>query len=208
MRRLASICSLGVIAAALVSISCLKPAGGAGQAVPGDDQRRPGTERFDPLDMPGDMNVVPESNPRSGTITGHVAFVESDTIESGLDSVEVIEVPDDVDSASNQAYRVQIFTSKVYGEARHARKIAEEIFDRPVTADYEVPYFKVRVGSFRSREQAEEYALRAKAAGYRDAWVVVVNVNVRQPALLYEGELPMMDEADSLFEESPGPQDD
>ena len=66
----------------------------------------------------------------------------------------------------------------------------------------------MRVGSFRSREEAEEYALRAKAAGYRDAWVVVVNVKVRQPALLYEGDLPMLDQADSLFEESPGPQDE
>lgn len=208
MRRLKSICSLSVIAAVLISTSCLKPAGGTGGAAPGSDQRPSGTERFDPLDMPDDMNVVPSSNPRSGAITGHVAFVESDSTESGLDLTGVTELPDDIDSASNQAYRVQIFTSKVYGEARHARKIAEEIFDRLVTADYEVPYFKVRVGSFRSREEAEEYALRAKAAGYRDAWVVVVNVKVRQPALLYEGDLPMLDQADSLFEESPGPQDE
>ncbi|MDH4157833.1 MAG: SPOR domain-containing protein [candidate division Zixibacteria bacterium] len=208
MRRLVSICSISVIAATLISTSCLKPAGEAGRTAPGGDRALPGTERFDPLDMPGDMNVVPRSNPQSGPVTGHVAFVESDSAEYGLDLADVTQVPDDVDSASNQAYRVQIFTSKVFGEAQHARKIAEEIFDRPVTADYEVPYFKVRVGSFRSREEAEEYALRAKAAGYRDAWVVVVNVNVRQPALLYDGELPMIYEADSLFDESPGLQDE
>ena len=55
--------------------------------------------------------------------------------------------------------------------------------------DYEVPYYKVRVGSFGSREEAEEYQQRAKAAGYRNAWVVMVNLGVKEAKPLYD-EMP------------------
>ncbi len=91
-----------------------------------------------------------------------------------------------IDTLNNQAFRVQILTTKVYGEARTALRVAEEIFDRPVFMDYEVPYFKLRVGNFAERETAENYQQRAKAAGYTKAWVVVVTVGVEEPAPLYE----------------------
>ncbi|MBU0984142.1 MAG: SPOR domain-containing protein, partial [candidate division Zixibacteria bacterium] len=89
-------------------------------------------------------------------------------------------------SANNQAFRVQIFTSKLYNDARQALRVAEEIFDRQLYIDYEVPYFKVRVGSFDTRDAAEAYQLKAKAAGYGNAWVVLVTVGVVEAAPLYD----------------------
>ena len=89
-----------------------------------------------------------------------------------------------------------------------AVQVAEEIFDRPVYLDYEVPYFKIRVGSFFDRDQAEDYMMRARAAGYKEAWVVVTNVAVREAAPLYFDEpYPVFDDSlekqihpDTLFE--------
>ncbi len=97
------------------------------------------------------------------------------------------------DSVNGQAYRIQLYTSKLYGEARHELRVAQEIFDRPVFLDYEVPYYKIRVGSFADRDKADEYLQRVKAAGYSTAWVVIVNVGVKEAAPLYRDTAPVQD---------------
>lgn len=140
---------------------------------------------FDPFEFASDDEIVPAKYPRSGKIVGHADFVLPDSL-TGDSSLVLVDVPDEIDSVYNQVFKVQLFTSKVYGETRHAVKVAEEIFDRPVSIDYEVPYYKVRVGMFADRDEAEEYAQRAKGAGYNLAWVVVVNANVQEAAPLYE----------------------
>jgi len=165
--------------------------------------------RFDPLELPADREIVPLKYPHTGSFSNPFVSVEPNTITTDSIEVFVEDVPDVVDTVYNQAYRVQIFTTKVYGEARYALKIAEEIFDRLVTIDYEVPYFKVRVGRFSNREEAEEYSMKVKAAGYTNAWVVMVNVNVKQAAPLYEEESPFPEEVDTLYyEENPVTEDD
>ncbi|MCK4633004.1 MAG: SPOR domain-containing protein [candidate division Zixibacteria bacterium] len=158
-------------------------------------------ERFDPLDLPIDQKVVPKEHPHSGAISGKVVFVETDTTagDESSDSLSIVDVPDQIDSVYNQAYRIQLLTTKVFGESRKAREVAEEIFDRPVVVDYEVPYFKVRAGNFADRDEAEEYALRAKAAGYTNAWVVMVSLNVKKTTPLYEDDLPFIELEDSIF---------
>ena len=143
----------------------------------------------DPLELPGDKEIVPQVHPRTGDITGKTRIIETDT-SAVEDSTEVVDLPVEVDTLGSQAYRIQVFTSKLYGEARRAVRVAEEIFDRPVYVDYEVPNFKVRVGSFSNREDAEDYLPRVRAAGYSTAWVVMVNVAVKQAAPLYDDEYP------------------
>ena len=53
--------------------------------------------------------------------------------------------------------------------------------------DYEVPYYKIRVGNFASREEAENYLPAAREAGYKTAWVVRAYVNVNTVEDLYDG---------------------
>jgi hypothetical protein len=57
--------------------------------------------------------------------------------------------------------------------------IAEEIFNLPLYLDYEVPYYKLRVGDFSVREEAENMLPEIKAIGYRNAWVARVLLRVR-----------------------------
>jgi hypothetical protein len=159
------------------------------------------------LDLPADMVVVPQKHPRPEPVVGRVAFVDGDTTQIAS-APRAPGIPAAGDSLTAQAYKVQIFTDKVYGTARRALRVAEEIFDRPAGLDYEVPYFKVRVGSFATREEADQYALRAKAAGYQEAWVVVVNVNTRTPALRYHNERSRPEVGDSLFDDETGGVDD
>ncbi len=195
MRKHVIICSL----LSVCGIVCLWEGCGT-PAPPADESPEAVTEEtvdargFDPLELPRDREVVPVQSPRNGVITGHQELVGTESVGTEEDSLSV--GPENytpaVDSVNNQAFRVQLFTSKLYGEAQQAVRVAEEIFDQPVVVDYEVPYFKVRVGSFADRETAEEYQQKAKGAGYTNAWVVMVNVGVREAAPLY-------DEADGVL---------
>jgi len=143
---------------------------------------------FDPLELSRDREVVPSKYSRTGEIIGKQVIVEAEPSDAGMDSTEsdlVVPVPQ-VDTLNNQVYRVQVFTSRVYGDARRAARVAEEIFDQPVYVEYEVPNYKVRVGGFVDRYDAEDYRQKAKAAGYRNAWVVMVNVGIKEVAPLYQ----------------------
>ncbi|RKX27540.1 MAG: hypothetical protein DRP47_06380 [Candidatus Zixiibacteriota bacterium] len=165
-------------------------------------------QRFDLLDLPADQGIVPEEYPLTADLTRTRMLVTRDL--SNEDTARALheDVPLEIDSVNSQAFRVQLFTSKVFGKARQAVQVAEEIFDRPVYLDYEVPYFKIRVGSFFDRDQAEDYMMRARAAGYKEAWVVVTNVAVREAAPLYFDEpYPVFNDSlekqihpDTLFE--------
>ncbi len=203
MKRRASIYKLGLLVVVFLSMLACQ----GGRRVAEEKDERPAGpvsdgRGFDPLEFPGDREIIPQTHPRSGDITGRTALVEATTVGTDTTERTIENVPDQIDSLNNQAYRVQISAGKLYGEAKQEVVIAEEIFDRPVFLDYEVPYFKVRVGNFANREQAEEYQQRAKAAGYKNAWVVMVNIKVRETAPIYEEGLPV--KSDSLYlEEEP-----
>ena len=149
------------------------------------------------LNLPDDRKVIPLENPKAGSIVGKTVIVETEVKPEDSVYQLIEDIPDEIDSLNSQAYRVQIFSSKVFGESRQTKKVAEEIFDRPVFMDYEVPYYKIRVGNFSNREKAEEYQLRAKSAGYTNAWVVVVIVNIKETSPLYDEMLPEL--IDSLI---------
>lgn len=92
------------------------------------------------------------------------------------------------DSLGAQVFRVQLAMIDTYSDARHALAVAHEIFDQPVSLDYETPYYKLRVGEFASRSEAELYQQRARGAGYNNAWVMVATVAPRQAEPLYQAE--------------------
>ncbi len=151
------------------------------------------TRGYDPLGLPGDRENVPQDHPKTGEIVGKVALVDVDRKQTDTVGASTKSAPMTIDSVNSQAYRIQLYTSKLYSEARHELRVAEEIFDRPVFLDYEVPYYKIRVGSFADRDKAEEYLQRVKAAGYPTAWIVMVNVGVKEASPIYRDAAPIQD---------------
>jgi len=198
MRKLVSIYSLITLGLSIVMwIGCSRLQKLSDEREMAESGNQHQGSRFDPLDLREDTEVVPLKYPKSDEIrwAGEVVELES-RFSDTADSRVIVGLFDTVDTLNHQAYCIQLFTSKLYGEARRALAVAEEIFDRPVSLDYEVPYFKVRVGSFANREDAEDYQQRVKAAGYPDAWVVMVNVGVKEPASLYpEGTPPAVEDS-------------
>ena len=135
--------------------------------------------KYKPLSQPEDFVIIPKA----------VSF------EPAVDSIQhqdgeilgAIINADSTGQAGNRVYRIQLFTSKEYGPAIREKNIAIEVFDKPVTMDYEVPYYKIRVGNFSTRDEAEEYLPAAREVGYQTAWVVRAYVNVKTLEDVYDG---------------------
>ena len=207
MKKRASIFSLIAVAFGLIwMIGCGGPPQDSSEEITPEGTMPPGLERYDPLELEEDRQVVPRVSPNENEIlagsTGEKAAI-TEPSDPGWNYLSPLE---QIDTLNSQAYRVQILTTKVYGEASSARRVAEEIFDRPVFMDYEVPYFKLRVGNFSDRDAAESYQTKAKAAGYANAWVVMVTVGVQELTPLYDSLPPVSgDSVDS--EHGPQPND-
>ena len=160
-----------IMVLALTAVSCFRP---GGRSAPADEDMQDQT-LFDPLAQPEDREVVPEVYPVTiAAVPGPGdSLVSLPAITpSGLDSTESAISPAEV-------YRIQIFTSRLYAEANREWALAEEIFNLPVHLDYEVPYYKLRVGDFITRSEAEEMVSEIRAIGYRNAWVARVVLRIR-----------------------------
>ncbi len=70
-------------------------------------------------------------------------------------------------------YRVQILATSNKEKADMFAKEAQARFrDQKVYVEFIPPYYKVRVGDFITREEAEAFRAKAKSLGYFDAFIV------------------------------------
>ncbi len=134
-----------------------------------------------PLSMPEDFEIVPEKYP---------LVAMADTSAKGFADNRNVTEDSAAIGGSYETYRIQLFTSKTYGPAAREQKIAREVFDKDIYLDYEVPYYKVRIGDFSSFDNAEIYLPAAVEAGYKNAWVVKVAVNVQKIEEPYDENFP------------------
>ncbi len=179
-KNTANICKLLLLCLLLAAGGCVPSTRG------GEEDRVAGTGSsdslaFDPLALKEDSEVVPERYPADSRRTG-----ETVTTDNGSAAEQADGQVDQAEPIGGQVFKVQVLSSKLFGEAKQAQRVAEEIFDQPVALDYEVPYFKVRVGAFRDRYEAERYSQRVRAAGYADAWVVAATISARKAAPMYQ----------------------
>lgn len=147
--------------------------------------------KLDPLELPQDTRIVPQIQPRKGEIKGTgTTLDETSTVSTDTQTQSTVNTKPQIDTLASQALRIQLHSTELFGDAKRERLIAEEVFDQPVFLDYEVPYYKVRVGSFPNRKEAEFYLQKAKTAGYQNAWIVAVKVNVKEAQPLYDNLQP------------------
>ena len=76
-------------------------------------------------------------------------------------------------------YRVQVKATTDYYKAIEVLDDAQTKFAELIYLDYEPPYYKIRLGNFTAKEEAEEYKGFAQQMGYGDAWVVQTKVVIR-----------------------------
>ncbi|MEK7774549.1 MAG: SPOR domain-containing protein [Candidatus Zixiibacteriota bacterium] len=119
--------------------------------------------------FPSDTVVVPAKYSRGNAGVSRLILIDPGGSPSGL--MNTTRQSDD--SLPVQVFRVQLYTSKLYGDAARMSRIGRELCLAPVTVDYDVPYYKVRSGTFATRSEAETYVSRTKTLGFTEAWVVV-----------------------------------
>lgn len=82
------------------------------------------------------------------------------------------------ESAATPGFRVQIFSSSTRGSAENVQMQARiQLARDDVFIDFEPPYFKVRVGNFQTRNDAELLLEEVKKKGYGTAFIVQANVS-------------------------------
>lgn len=182
MRRRRSICSIIGIAIWLTAhLDC------AAQPKHAKETPKPEPAQFklDPLGLPQDTVIVTTPNTDAEKKLLQDIRTAQQIKAQGADASAA------PDSLNNQVYRVQLLTVDNYSDARRALAVAEEIFDLPVSLTYDQPYYKLRVGEFATKSDADSYLLKAKTAGYPNAWVLLATVGVKDLRPMYESTTPV-----------------
>ncbi len=77
------------------------------------------------------------------------------------------------ESAATPGFRVQIFSSSTRGSAEDAQiQARDQLARNDVFIEFEPPYFKVRVGNFQTRNDAEILLMEVTKKGYETAFIV------------------------------------
>ena len=142
--------------------------------------------------------VLHEEKKDTTGFQGPIVVFEGDTTKKTQDTVRVV-LPEEVASATTPetnaapatptkekpqtgavqtiiGYRVQIFATLKKQNAERVAKKARKVLSKPVYIEYIPPFYKVRVGDFKNRQDAEEYKEYLRANGYPDAFVVETEI--------------------------------
>jgi len=124
-------------------------------------------EDFDPMTLTDDDFKIPpksEAAPAAQPADTTAAGPKQAAAERAGRRVRKVKVP---------GYRIQIAAVSNQQDAMNIQREAMLKFeDVNVYLVFEPPFYKVRIGDFERRFDAEEYQRKAIAAGYRDAWIV------------------------------------
>ena len=71
-----------------------------------------------------------------------------------------------------KGYRVQIVISQNEEELKNLQNEIEKSIDEKIYIIFELPNYKLRVGNFLNRKEAENFQNTIVRRGYRTAWVV------------------------------------
>ena len=89
-------------------------------------------------------------------------------------STEEIDEKDNLDSSSDfvKGYRVQIVISQNENELKEIQDNLMQSVNQKIYIIFELPNYKLRVGNFLNRKEAENFQKKIVRLGYRTAWVV------------------------------------
>ena len=118
-----------------------------------------------------DVNIIDNELPKFPIIINKV-ILKGDIPLSGL--------KDELDQADKEVFRIQIFESSVASIARAEAKRFQNIFGDTVYTDFETPLYKLRIGNFQNRKDAEEAVESISRMGAKDAWIIRTKAKPRK----------------------------
>jgi hypothetical protein len=125
------------------------------------------------------MGAVGEETPGQGeAVSPQVRYTFIDTLNRGIEiHVGKMGEPAAVDTPRLQSgaadrFRIQVFASSQVEAAQQEKKKLESKTKLSVFMSIESPLYKLYVGDFPSREEADSQLAEIRKKGYSDAWVV------------------------------------
>jgi hypothetical protein len=141
--------------------SSTSPTGEQDHKVPGSHFER----AFNPSDYDDEIEVIKNQ---------HEFEQQRAAAERQQDSVVV-------ESELTQGFRIQIFATGSFDEANAMRQTAvQRLTEDSVYVVFDPPVYKVRVGDFRTRVEANQRLGVISAMGFADAWVVGDKITIRK----------------------------
>ena len=117
-----------------------------------------------PAQQPARMpSSTPQSSPSPATTNPAVANAPAPT---DLPARRVVD-----------GFRIQILASSDIERARVEKKNMESHTRQPLYIVFDSPYYKLQVGDFARRSQAEDFLADLRKSGYNDAWIVAARVD-------------------------------
>jgi hypothetical protein len=113
---------------------------------------------------------------------GQVTVIQDSRIDSVLYHYNEmrLKILENADNKAIEGYRIQIFFDSGPNSSDRAKQEKEEFMSEfpeiPAYVSWKAPNYRVRVGDFRTRLEAEK-ALQIIAADYPNAWVIKDEIN-------------------------------
>ena len=118
-------------------------------------------ESFDPLSLNDYKLDIESRNAHSDDVVSVEQLLRSDSVEDTI-----------VVGQETDGFRVQLISTRDQEEARSIMRNAVISFAENVYREYDNPYYKIRVGDFKSRYDATQVQEKAIEMGFHEAWVV------------------------------------
>ena len=88
------------------------------------------------------------------------------------DHIPLIDSMNNKESGLFEVYRIQIFESSVASIARAEAKRFQNILGDTVYVDFETPLYKLRIGNYTLRKNAEKAIKSISKLGAEDLWII------------------------------------
>ena len=95
-------------------------------------------------------------------------------------SLEDMSISESKNEETKEVFRIQIFESSVASIARAEAKRFQNILGDTVYTDFETPLYKLRIGNFQYRKNAEEAVKSISRLGAKDAWIIRTKLKSRK----------------------------
>jgi len=73
-------------------------------------------------------------------------------------------------------FRIQLYATRDIEKAKTVAESARQLFNEKTYIEYQEPLYKVRIGDYTTREQAERMRYRVTSSGFEDAWLVETTI--------------------------------
>ncbi len=143
-------------------------------------------EEIDPFDLGDEFAISQQAKASSETNTSTAvpdgsspasAEIPPATYRTGKDTVQTLTLP--VPDEDVMGFRVQIDMFSNESEAQQLARKAELKFAERVYIVYQAPFFRVRIGDFVTKEEADNYVKKLQNAGYKKSRWIPTTINTQ-----------------------------